>query len=115
MQELNRQVEVEKKEPPPGRGRVPEGEGHRSLTAAAASPVAEAPTAGAKRRRSADPPGTSEGEPAVAVGGRIAIGDVVAVARGARVVLGPEVRDAARSGARRSSTGTRKPTLRSTA
>jgi len=55
--------------------------------------VAEAPTAGAKRRCSADPPGTSEGEPAVAVGGRIVIGDVVAVARGARVVLGPEVRD----------------------
>jgi hypothetical protein len=55
--------------------------------------VAEAPTAAAERRRSADPPGTSEGEPAVTVGGRIAIGDVVAVARGARVVLGPEVQD----------------------
>ncbi|MFL5214462.1 MAG: histidine ammonia-lyase [Microvirga sp.] len=54
--------------------------------------MADAPAAGAKRRRSADLPGTSEGGPAVAVGGLIAIGDVVAVARGARVVLGPEVR-----------------------
>ena len=84
----------------PGRGGVPEGEGHRSLTAATASPVAEAPTAGAKRRRSADPPGTSEGEPAVAVGGRIAIGDVVAVARGASGRPRPRGARPARSGAR---------------